>query len=152
MPGKSVKNTYHPIEMKKEYKSKKMCNIPYYFYDFLIFDDKALNCMSELLDGANVEVLPIKCAEKNLYAINILDDFSVDEALDLTKSKLEYHEDSGGLAYVKKYVFKESEALKKDLFKVFGHILASDKFKQIVEDNELTGVYFAKKWDSEVDD
>lgn len=148
--GKPVKNTYNPIEMKRQYKSKKMCNIPYFFSNLLIFDDVTLNFMSELLKEANVEILPINCVEKNLYVINILDNFAVDEVLDLAKSKFEYFDNSDKVMYVKKYVFKESAVLKKDIFSVYGEIMVSDKFKQIVENNKLTGIEFHLKWDSEI--
>lgn len=147
--GKPVKNIYNPIEMKKQYKSKKMCNIPYFFSNLLIFDDITLSFMSELLNRANVEILQMNCAEKNLYAINILDNFTVDEVLDLTKSEFKYFKTSGKIMYVKKYVFKESDVLKKDIFSVYGEIMVSDKFKQIVENNKLSGIEFLLKWDSE---
>lgn len=148
--GKPVRDTYTPMEFKKEFKSKTMCNISKFFHQLLFVDELALNVLSNILAHSYVEVLPIICKEKNLYAINILDVFNCQEILDMDKTKFNYFK-SGRIMCVEKYAFI-SECIKdKDIIMIneWKKIVVSDYFKNTVEENNLIGVEFELLWNSE---
>ena len=114
--GRPVKNKVQPIEMRKEYKSKKLYNIPYFFFNLLIMDNIAVNAFENIFNQNNVELLPLINPEHKLYAINILDAYEEKDVLDMDKSEFEFFKSSGRIMCVNKYVFVPSLVEGKDIF------------------------------------
>ena len=151
--GKPVKNTYTPMEFKKEFKNKKMCNITKFFHQLVFIDDVALDALSGILSHSKIEILPLICKEKNLYAINVLDVCDITDILDMNKSEFDYFR-SGRIMRVKKFIFIPERIEGKDIIMLNGwmQVVVSDNFKHVVEENNLIGVTFELLWDSEADE
>lgn len=113
------------------------------------FDDEAVKELDCFLEG-NAELLPLNCPEGNFYVVNVT---KVLDCLNLERSEYKSFSD-GRIMRMIKYVFYEGIVRDIDVFKVKGlegrDVFVSDKFKNKVEESQLTGFKFTLVWDSEL--
>lgn len=114
-----------------------------------VLSEKAKNVLKDVLKD-NVELIVMQAEEEELYLMNV---FNLIDALDYELSEISYGPSGLALA-VKKYVFKPDVVKENDIFniylkgRVYGtNIFVSDKFKKIVEENNLTGFSFTEVWE-----
>jgi hypothetical protein len=111
---------------------------------------KAVEFLMPLI-GNNVQLLPLKHPTFEYFRLNVL---QVIDAIDYEKSTFRKLS-NGKLLTVKEYVFKPDCLMGVDIFKVpyfTTNVYVSDRFRQTVLDNNLTGFEFIELWDSEARD
>ena len=95
----------------------------------------------------SVEFLPAFYQHITLYALNVVE---VIDCLDHQKSEFEYFPD-GGIRRIKKYQLKSDLLHNKHIFKIperiMGTTYVSDDFKNLIEQNGLSGLIFNKIWE-----
>lgn len=121
------------------------------FMGFPTFNQKALNALEPLIRDS-VEVLPLAFKEKPYWGINVV---SVLDVLDYSKSIYRIFPNTNKIAIVEKYAFRNCAELKNhNIFKIVdeprGRSFVSEKFKNAVEQNNLTGFLFELVWDSDI--
>lgn len=99
----------------------------------------------------SAEVLELLFTEKEYFGINVT---SVLDVIDYEKAQYIKFKSNDRIMLFTKYSFKMCDELKKHpIFKIIDEprrgAFVSDKFKEIVEENELTGFKFELVWDSE---
>lgn len=113
----------------------------------LILRRSAIDALRDMLD-AHGELLPLQDeggVELHVLNVNALD------ALDESRSTVDYIGDTGRIAYVKKPVFIKSAIEGVDIFtlrRCLGHIYFSDRFVARVKAAKLKGRDFTKVWSS----
>jgi hypothetical protein len=108
---------------------------------------KAVEILIPLL-GNNVQLLPLKHPTFEYFRLNVL---QVIDAIDYEKSTFRKLP-NGKLLTVKEYVFKPDCLMGIDIFKdpyFTTNVYVSDRFRQTVLDNKLTGFDFIELWDSD---
>ncbi|MCY4073054.1 MAG: hypothetical protein OXG60_17305 [Chloroflexi bacterium] len=87
-------------------------------------------------------------SEKQYYVINVLTTL---DCLDFDQSEFTYFESTGGIRSIRKRVFKPDCIGDTPIFKlpILNRVTTyvTDSFKQLVEDNNLTGLEFRKVWE-----
>lgn len=121
------------------------------FMGFPAFNQKALNALESLIRDS-VEVLPLAFKEKPYWGINVV---SVLDVLDYSKSIYRIFPNTNKIAIVEKYAIRNCADLKNhNIFKIVdeprGRSFVSEKFKNAVEQNNLTGFLFELVWDSDI--
>ena len=99
-----------------------------------------------------IEVLPLAFKEKPYWGINVV---SVLDVLDYSKSIYRIFPNTNKIAIVEKYAIRNCADLKNhNIFKIVdeprGRSFVSEKFKNAVEQNNLTGFLFELVWDSDI--
>jgi hypothetical protein len=108
---------------------------------------KAVEILMPLIEK-NVQLLPLKHPAFEYFRLNVL---QLIDAIDYEKSTFRKLS-NGRLLTVKEYVFKPDCLIGVDIFKVpyfTTNVYVSDRFRQTVLDNKLTGFDFIKLWDYE---
>lgn len=116
-----------------------------------VMSGKAVNALSELM-GSNVEILPLCYIQGKYYVINVTE---VLDCINYDKAEYKLFSSSNRIMRFIKYSFKECIIKDKHIFKIVDEPhrrpFVSDKFRQIVLDEGLTGFDFKLIWDSEVE-
>lgn len=120
-------------------------------FTFPVFSRHALNCLERLI-SKDVEILPLDFQEREYLGINVI---TVLDAIDYEKSIYKTFRDGKRIMAFKKYVFLPNVIKDIPIFRIIdektGYAFVSDKFKQVVEENNLSGFKFKLVWDSEQD-
>lgn len=144
--GRSKKVGWIPIEMKKEYTKKNLILPNYIPSEFPVIDAAGKAALQNLI-ADNAEFLPLAFDEKECYVLNVT---SVIDCFDYNKGKFTPR-DNGRALFVKEYTFCEEEIGNADIFKLIdfpmSNIFVTDKFRNKVIENNLTGFYFELVWD-----
>ena len=113
-----------------------------------VFSRRALDYLKPLI-APHVEVLPLSFDEGEFFAINVI---TVLDAVDYQNSVYKTFRDGKRIMSFKKYAFHESIVAGVPIFKISDervrYAFVSDEFKQIVEQNKLTGFVFRLVWES----
>jgi hypothetical protein len=128
------------------FQNKKMRDTVYPGSGMVAFSEKAIEIMKPFLTE-NVQILPLTHPNHKYYLLNVT---NVIDALDYDNSEF-LKLRSGKKVKVKQYVFKEDLVLNQDIFKIkqfTSDVYVSDRFRQSVIDNKLTGFNFIELWDS----
>lgn len=145
--GRSKADNWVPIEMKKEYIKKNLI-LPNYIPSELPIIDFEGKIVLQSLIGKNAEFLPLSYDERKCYILNVT---NVIDCFDYSKGKFTPR-DNGRVHFVKEYAFREEEIVDTDIFKLIDFpmttIFVTDKFRNKVIENNLTGFCFELVWDS----
>ena len=133
---------YHPLNFSKD---KGAANFPSWS-GTTVCDAEAKQVIHDLIDDY-VEFLPLlspTIPDTEYHVINILTTL---DCLDSEKTEFGYF---GSFKTIEKYVFKshcigETPIFKLPISRV--KLFVTDAFKQLVEDNNLTGLKFRKVWE-----
>lgn len=115
-----------------------------------VFSKSALGILKPLIKNS-IEELDLQYPEADYYGINVI---SVLNVIDYTKSEYKMYSDGKRIMAFQKYAFRScDELIQNNIFKIVDEprrrVFVSDKFKQTVEDNNLTEFKFKLVWDSE---
>jgi hypothetical protein len=146
--GISRKAVWKPFEVKFKTKKKRSDFQNFYLNDYAI-SKKAIDVLEHLFPQST-ELLPLINDEKELYALNICS--SID-CLDHEKTGAKRRADQS-IINIYKYVFKTELLDNIHLFKLphrDNFYFVSEKFKNTVEQNKLTGFIFDLVFDTEQD-
>lgn len=139
---------WKPPQIKRIY-DREFSNTPGIVSHIPIFDKKAISILNDLLKD-NTEILPTICEDGNFYLINVI---KVLDCIDYDKSKFKTFRDGKRIMKFTNYVFKKDKIEGVDIFKIKDEPLkrpfVTDRFRQRVIDNSLTGFKFELVWDSE---
>ena len=147
--GRSKADGWIPIKMKKEYIKKNLIlpnYIPYFCGEFPIIDREGKDVLHDLIEG-NAEFLPLEYDERDCYALNITRFIN---CLDRNKGNFKIRDD-GRISWVYEYAFYEEKIGDIGIFKINDYpcssIFVTDKFRDRVIENNLTGFCFELVWD-----
>ncbi len=148
--GRSKKDSWRPLEIKRMEPEKKLELSDAPGYDFPIFSKKALDLLRPLIQDS-IEELEVRFEESEYCGINVT---RVLDVIDYSKSKYKMFRDGKRIMRFEKYAFKIcDELVNYNIFKIIDEptrkAFVSDKFKDTVEMNRLTGFRFELVWDSE---
>lgn len=139
-----------PIELIE---GREVCDFPKFWgaLGVLMISERARKCLEDII-GRYVEFIPVCANGKPYYIVNLL---NVLDAVDYSKSVFRVL-DTGLVVGLEKYAFSEDRLQGNDMFKILlngriysTEIFVSDKIKQTIEENGLSGVKFIKVWESD---
>ena len=140
---------WKPMKVKRVY-DRGYSNTPGLSPHIPVFDESAICILRDLVIG-NAEVLPLDCKDGTFYAINVI---KVIDCIDYESSQYKTFRDGVRIMRFTKYAFDEKKIKGIDLFKIKDEPLkrpfVSEKFRERVIDNNLTGFKFELAWDSEL--
>lgn len=150
--GRSKKNTWKPLLVKRMEPEKRLELSDAPGFIIPVFSKKALEVLFPIVKNS-VEVLELKFSEKELWGINVI---SILDVIDYSKAKYKTFGDGKRIMAFQKYAFRMcDELLSNNIFKIVDEkrrrVFVSDRFKEIVEKNNLSGFRFILVWDSEQD-
>ena len=140
--GRNHSKSWLPLRVRKESsdKEKPLSDAPYFFVP--VFSKKALECLYAIM-ADDVEVLPLEYDDGEYYAINVV---SVIDVIDYEKSDFIKFNNSDKIMLFKSYAFCKDKIKDQNIFKIIDEprrrAFVSEKFKQIVDENHLTGFNF----------
>lgn len=147
--GIEKKEFWEPLRVKRMYGDREFSNAPYLVVNIPVVDYKAMKALDTLLTD-NAELLPLACNDGEFFAVNIT---SVADVLDYDKSDYTKFSYGNRIMNITNYAFHEDKVKNIDLFKLVDEPLkrafVSERFKQRVEEQGLTGFKFELVWDSE---
>lgn len=148
--GSSKIDTWVPMKVKRMQPelNLELSDLPNMF--ITVFSQRAVDVLYSYIKEV-VELLPLDYAEQQFYAINIT---AVMDVIDYDASIYKTFRDGKRIMKFDKYVFRKCDALlQHDIFKIIDEPLSwpfvTDRFKNQVEVNRLTGFVFKLVWDSE---
>lgn len=150
LDGQSRIDEWEPVELKCMYgEGMPLSDFPYYYGD-PVMSDKAIDVLEPLIKDS-VEYLKVLFDEKSYNIVNVIKVLNV---IDYEKSVYKTFADGKGILVFEKYSFRMCDELcSSDIFKLVDEPrrdpFVSDRFKKVVEDNNLTGFKFELVWDSE---
>lgn len=139
--GEKLKDDWVPLPVKKiiMFQDSDFTE----FITFPVFNQKAKDILEEHI-GSSVEFLPLDYKEENIFLLNVTQLIP----LDIENAEVVYFPDNVRILDIEKYDFKEKDIDNAMIFtakeKPLLDILVTEKFKQIVEENNLTGLKFTK--------
>lgn len=148
--GRKRKDTWKPLPVKRMEPEKELELSDAPGFSIPVFSKKALDILRPVIRNS-IEELELKFPEADYYGINVTKVLNV---IDYSKSKYRMYSDGKRIMAFQKYAFKIcDELINNNIFKIVDEprrrAFVSDKFKQVVEDNELSGFKFKLVWDSE---
>lgn len=151
--GRKRKDCWKPLPVRRMEPEKKLELSDAPGFTIPVFSKKALEVLRPLIQNS-IEELELLFQEAEYYAINIT---TILDVIDHSKSKFKMYSDGNRIMAFQKYVFKSCDELRNNnIFKIVDEprrrAFVSDKFKQAVERNNLSGFKFKMVWDSEDDD
>ena len=147
--GTSKLSTWTPIKVVVMEDDKSLSDAPGFIIP--VFSQRALGILLPLIENS-VEVLNINFNNVvPYYAINVT---SVLDVINYSESEYKTYRDGKRILAFKKYSFKiNKELTTHNIFKIIDeptrNAFVSDKFKEAVEKNNLSGFVFKKVWSSE---
>ena len=149
--GKKKKWKWKPLPVKRmePEKNLELSDAPG-FFTIPVFSDRALKVLRPIIKNSTEE-LKLICKEKKYYAINVT---KVLDVVDYSKAEYIKFSDGNRIMVFEKYAFRICDELVQNyIFKIIDEPLrrafVSEKFKNAVEENNLTGFKFRLVWDSE---
>lgn len=146
--GRALKESWKSFEVK-EIEEIRRGDLPCLFGAILVFSNKAINVLSDFLNG-NAETLPISYDKEDYFIINVT---NVKDCIDYDKADVKRFKSSGKIMRFIKYAFIPERVKDEHIFKIDGYskgcVFVSDKFKNVVESNGLQGFLFEEVWNSE---
>lgn len=148
--GRNKKEHWKPLAVKRMEPEKKLelGDAP----GFMIpaFSKRAVEILHPLMCNS-VEELELDFHEEEFWGINVV---AVLDVIDYSKSKYKTYSDGKRIMLFEKYVFKIcDDIIEHNIFKIAEErrrrAFVTEKFKQAVEENHLTGFKFKLVWDSE---
>ena len=151
--GRKLKPSWKPLAVKRMGSPGKLELSDSPGFTIPVFSEKAMKVLRPLISDS-IEELELLFKEKEYVGVNVI---TVLDVIDYEKSVYKMFSDGNRIMYFEKYVFSETEELKKHhIFKIKDESVnkpfVSDEFKKVVEENGLTGFRFQLVWDSEVVD
>ena len=164
--GQSLLHSWKPINISvckdRRIKNTKLtlCDCPLFLTHLPLMNEKALNILMPLINKS-IEILPVNVPEitdpaYNYSMINVLE---VIDCVDWDNTEVELLPITNDLFEVLKFSLKEETVKNRHIFHLYERnksidypahkIYVSDKFRNIVLNNNLTGLDFIKIWSSE---
>jgi hypothetical protein len=116
-------------------------DFPSFLAQELVFNERAWQIIQPLIANS-VEPLPLVGTDGKQYiTVKVID---ILDCLDYSQSV--YRQSAGGFIQVDSYVFQEDSIVGKNIFwlpKAY-HVVVSQNFKDVIEDNKLEGLSFRK--------
>lgn len=150
--GRKMKDTWKPLPVKRMEPEKKLELSDAPGFTIPVFSKKALEILRPLIQNS-VEELELQFEEAEYYGINVT---TVLNVIDYPKSEYVMFSHGNRIMAFEKYAFRICDELQNnDIFKIVDEPLrrafVSEKFKNIVEENNLSGFIFKLVWDSDQD-
>jgi len=154
--GKGAKHaqSWQPVQVRRLKKPRKrrvedLCDVTAIaaHTDVPVLSDRAKSILQPVL-GSAVEWLPLVFDEAQYWLLNVL---HVIDALNVSKAHIRTLP-SGRVLDIDTYAFKSEVVSDEWLFKVVQHpfsVLVTDRFRELVAAQGLTGCFFQPVWDSE---
>lgn len=122
-------------------------------FNFPIFSKRAVDILWPVMKES-VEKLELQFDEGEYYGINVI---TVLDVIDYSKSKYITFDDGKRIMVFQKYAFRYcEEIIRNNIFKIVDeptcNAFVTEKFKKVVEENNLSGFDFILVWDSEQED
>lgn len=148
--GKKMKDNWKPLPVRRMEPEKNLELSDYPGFVIPTFSKKALEILYPLIQNSS-EYLDLLFQEKEYYGINVT---TVLNVIDYSKSIYKMYSDGSRIMRFQKYAFRMCDDLfDNNIFKIIDEPrrrpFVSEKFKQTVEENKLTGFEFRLVWDSE---
>lgn len=148
--GRKLKANWEPLPVRRMEPKKKLALSDAPGFIIPVFSKRALDILYPLIQNS-AEDLKLLFSEGEYYAINVTKILNV---VDYSKSIYKMYSDGSRIMQFQKYSFRIcDDLLKNDIFKIIDEPrrrpFVSDRFKQTVERNNLTGFKFQLVWDSE---
>lgn len=147
--GRKHSDTWAPLPVKRlePEKGLKLSDAP--GWTFPMFSKKAVDILEPLISDS-VEFLELIFPEGEYWGVNVI---KVLDVIDYEKAQFRTFPNSNRILWFLKYAFVDSEELRSaNIFKIVDEArcdpFVSDRFKQLVEKNKLTGFVFKEVWDS----
>ena len=149
--GRKKKNNWKALPVKRMEPDKKLELSDAPGFTIPVFSKRALEILRPLIENS-IEELKLEFSEAQYYGINVI---SVLDVIDYTKSHYKMYSDGSRIMAFQQYAFRISdELINNNIFKIVdetrGRAFVSDKFKQEVKRNNLTGFKFKLVWNSEL--
>lgn len=148
--GRKKKDIWKRLPVKRMEPEKKLELSDAPGFTIPVFSKKAVEILRPLIQNS-IEELELQFEEAEYYGINVT---TVLDVIDYPKSKYKMYSDGKRIMVFEKYAFKRCDELNNNnIFKIVDEprrwAFVSDKFKQTVEENGLSGFKFKLVWDSE---
>ena len=147
--GRRKEAEWDILSVARMYGNRDMSNTPGFSPHILIVDEKAYDALKDVLKN-DAEFLPVELEGKRLYILNVI---KVLDCIDYDKSEYKTFRDGKRIMRFKKYAFIESAIVGNEIFKIKDEPLkrpfVTTKFKDIVENSNLTGFKFELVWNSD---
>ncbi|WP_157659959.1 imm11 family protein [Burkholderia ubonensis] len=145
MHGKEFGSDYVPVKLKvadEDVRKKGVSDVQTHFMSFLIFSEKALKSLADLLQGAG-QTLPVDSRFPDLRGFHVTR--IINDAVDFEHSQYVMY-DKGPL--IRKLALHEARIANIPIFKIHEdptRIFVSGDFKKRVEQSKLKGFSFLRK-------
>lgn len=148
--GRSQKANWVPLKVKRMEPEKGLALGDAPGFTIPVFSRRALNILSSIISESS-EILELITDDGEYYGINVT---AVLDVIDYSKSEYRTYSDGKRIMAFKKYAFLQNPELSKhNIFKITDEptrrAFVSDRFKNMVEENGLTGFKFKLVWESE---
>lgn len=148
--GRIKKDIWKPLPVKRMEPEKKLELSDAPGFTIPVFSKKALEILRPLIQNS-VEELALQFQEAEYYGINVT---AVLNVIDYSKAKYRMYSDGKRIMAFQKYAFRNCIELRNNnIFKIVDEptrrAFVSDKFKQTVENYNLSGFKFKLAWESE---
>ena len=147
--GRNHLDTWVPLPVKRMEPEKglELSDAP--GWTFPMFSKKAVNILKPLIRDS-VEFLELVFPESEYWGVNVT---KVLDVINYEKAQFRTFPNSNRIMVFEKYAFVDSEELRSaSIFKIIDeprrNSFVTDRFKQLVEENKLTGFVFKEVWDS----
>ena len=138
---------YHPADFKRE---KGIPNFPSWSSSTPVWDAKSQHLMRNLIDES-VEFLPLVSPSITDTAYEVINPLRILDCLDYEQSEFAHYEWNKKISDIIKYEFHPRRIGETPIFILpkFKRTkrFVTGEFKQLVEDNNLTGLGFKKVWE-----
>ncbi len=140
--GHPLKEGWKPITFKWDCEDgDKPRDLFLYLGSILICNKKSIMALEDAISNAQIEILPIFIENDEFYVMNVCT--SLNDALDIKKSKVEYFKDKS-IKWISEYVFS-SNCNDSQIFhipEIQSPIFVSDAFVECVRNSGLVGLKF----------
>ena len=148
--GRTKKNNWNPLHVKRMEPEKGLALGDAPGFTIPVFSKKALDVLLPIISDS-VEILDLVCEHAEYYGINVI---SILNVIDYSKSKYRMFSDGKRIMAFQKYAFRlETDIGNYNIFKIVDEparrAFVSDRFKKLIEDNDLTGFMLKLVWNSE---
>lgn len=148
--GERLKDNWKPLKISWENDKNKKSDIPQLGANFLMVNNKILSCLNNIWDK-DVEILPMLYEGDDEYSlVNI---YRVVNCIDFELSEYKLYKACDEIQKMKKYILKPETLDEVIIFRmdkyINGNIFATDKFKEVIEKNNISGLSFCKVWSDE---
>lgn len=135
-----LREKWKPIPAKLDVSVGLSGDFPSVLWDIPVCTLRAWSILESLI-GKSVEVLPLKCPDRNFFALHVI---AVVDCLDAAKCEFKRYS-SGKIMRVAKFAFRSDPAKEHHMFRIpdaGGVVFVTEKFKKTVEAAKLKGLIF----------